>query len=1287
MSHTPNFRLQRQLFRRLVSFSIFSIAYLLGIDAAFAQLNGSYTIGGSDGNYATFNEAVAALTTEGISGPVTFSVRPGTYRERVEIKNISGSSCEIPIVFEGEAGSSARVILQAPDASFAVKVDQVAGVSFRSMNIIGANPVVMVAPGTDCFGLEDNLLNGLASGPLVNAPSTPALRSNHHRYRNNIFSGGGIVKENTTAWNPGAPVFDEGLVIEGNKVDGISIRGQRGFSIRDNQLYNSEISVTNSWYGEEISKNVIEIDIKEYQDTAINIQSGAAARIAENQVSFFDGGVAMQIVSGKSTNDEILIANNIIAASGYYAGGNFFDPIEALIALGVRSDFDNTIKLYHNTLSIAGYADSRVPSYVLSLSGENNSFDVKNNILLDRASGGTLAVENPAVIAEMDYNNLTGLAEWQRITGFDQHSISVNTVNPDPVLQGAGIYVSEVPRDIYGQDRNNPPTIGAIEEPFEASMLSGSYTIGGDDGDYLGFAEAIADLNRFGVADSVVFRVRPGTYTEQVSLVNLRRNKIVFEGVSQDSTAAVLGFPEADALTIREASGIIFRYLTIQGITLTNGGGVIFEHNVIENGFSAFSEGPQGSIGGFVFRSNLFKGQEGIYLEGNDRSGSATVVNNTFDVVGIAISMLNLGYANEITDNHITARASTEPYLASGVGILVTGMGTVAEISRNTLTIYGDNALGMYFQPFGGRYPESITKNKIVLPDGGTGMEFAVGAGGSLVSNNMIAVRGNETSQGIAASEGSFRFYNNSVYIYGENSPNSTAFNVADDDNANITLKNNILANLARGYVLSSNDDQEVSNWLNSADYNDLYTNGDTLARWGRESITAANLDEWQSMTGYDANSLSVDPQFTSLSDLTPNNKMLAKAGTSLPEVEEDFFGNERPNPPTIGAVELDGEKGNQPPTANAGSDRTVTLPRESVIFQGLPFDADGRFVAFRWEKVSGPLATLKQANTAVLIVQDLVPGEYVFRFSATDNDGATASDEVMLTVKSGVVANQPPTANAGRDRTLTQPVGTVQLSGTGYDPDGVFRAFRWEKLSGPSATLRQQNTANLILSDLRTGEYIFRFTVTDDDGASGSDEVVLTVMGDEPTNQPPVANAGRDKTLTLPNNSTILQGGGTDADGVFRGFRWEKVSGPAATLRQQNTANLILSDLVAGEYVFRFFVTDDDGATDSDEIALTVKEAPNATPLASNTRVTAYPNTFRDRVNVEIKEATAESYQLSVYDAQGRVYYQEHVTAEPWEDKVKAIDLSNRGMRAGVYFVSINSSDYRKVIRVVKSE
>lgn len=162
------------------SFVVF-LSGLPGLSPAFAQLNGTYTLG-SAGDYASFTEAATALETEGISGPVTFNVQPGTYQERVEINNVPGSSCEVSIVFAGETGSPGRVTLQAPDASaFTVKVDRVAGVGFRNINMLGASPVVTVAPGTDCFSLENNVLSGPASGPLVYAPSTRALRSNNHR--------------------------------------------------------------------------------------------------------------------------------------------------------------------------------------------------------------------------------------------------------------------------------------------------------------------------------------------------------------------------------------------------------------------------------------------------------------------------------------------------------------------------------------------------------------------------------------------------------------------------------------------------------------------------------------------------------------------------------------------------------------------------------------------------------------------------------------------------------------------------------------------------------------------------------------------------------------------------------------------------------------------------------------------------------------------------------------------------------------------------------------------------
>lgn len=79
------------------------------------------------------------------------------------------------------------------------------------------------------------------------------------------------------------------------------------------------------------------------------------------------------------------------------------------------------------------------------------------------------------------------------------------------------------------------------------------------------------------------------------------------------------------------------------------------------------------------------------------------------------------------------------------------------------------------------------------------------------------------------------------------------------------------------------------------------------------------------------------------------------------------------------------------------------------------------------------------------------------------------------------------------------------------------------------------------------------------------------------------------------------------------------------------------------------------------------VDGASEAAPLASKTRITAYPNTFRNDVNLKIETSQSESYRMQVYDALGRIYYQGQTTAEPLVAKIQTIDLSGPGMRAGV--------------------
>jgi predicted esterase len=186
---------------------------------------------------------------------------------------------------------------------------------------------------------------------------------------------------------------------------------------------------------------------------------------------------------------------------------------------------------------------------------------------------------------------------------------------------------------------------------------------------------------------------------------------------------------------------------------------------------------------------------------------------------------------------------------------------------------------------------------------------------------------------------------------------------------------------------------------------------------------------------------------------------------------------------------------GNQPPTANAGIDKSITLPTNSVVISGTGTDSDGTISTYAWSKISGGAATLTNDATANLTVSGLVVGTYVFKLTVTDNGGATSFDEVTVVVNSA--PNVAPTANAGVDKTIALPTNTIVINGSGTDSDGTIAAYSWMKVSGPTHTQSGETTATLTLSGLVEGVYVFQLTVTDNQSAIGTDNVTVTVLSD----------------------------------------------------------------------------------------------------------------------------------------------------------------------------------------------
>ncbi len=292
----------------------------------------------------------------------------------------------------------------------------------------------------------------------------------------------------------------------------------------------------------------------------------------------------------------------------------------------------------------------------------------------------------------------------------------------------------------------------------------------------------------------------------------------------------------------------------------------------------------------------------------------------------------------------------------------------------------------------------------------------------------------------------------------------------------------------------------------------------------------------------------------------------------------------------------------NQPPTANAGNNITLTLPTNSTTLVGSGYDPDGTIVSYVWSRVSGPTTyTLGTPSAAATSLGNLVEGTYVIRLTVTDNAGATGTATVTVTVNAA--ANQPPVANAGNNIILTLPANSTTLSGSGTDPDGTITNYSWTHISGPTTfTVSNANAATTGLSNLIQGVYIFRLTVTDNNGATAFDEMTVTINASLPSNQAPVAIAGNNLTLNLPANTTILNGiNSFDPDGTIVSYSWTKVNGPATlNLANANSVSTALTNLVQGTYVFRLTVTDNDGATNSDNVTVIVNAQPNQPPVAN---------------------------------------------------------------------------------------
>ncbi len=161
------------------------------------------------------------------------------------------------------------------------------------------------------------------------------------------------------------------------------------------------------------------------------------------------------------------------------------------------------------------------------------------------------------------------------------------------------------------------------------------------------------------------------------------------------------------------------------------------------------------------------------------------------------------------------------------------------------------------------------------------------------------------------------------------------------------------------------------------------------------------------------------------------------------------------------------------------------------------------------------------------------------YKVLAYNSVGQSSPTGSVSNTVSSACSNQPPTANAGPDKAITLPTSTSAPTGTSEsDPDGTVGSRVWTRNGGTGAatpTIGSGSTLSPTFSNLTSaGTYIFRLTVTDNLGATGFDEMMVTVSA--ASTNPDLTAGAISPTSATPGVATTFSGTVSNIGGATTG-------------------------------------------------------------------------------------------------------------------------------------------------------
>lgn len=246
----------------------------------------------------------------------------------------------------------------------------------------------------------------------------------------------------------------------------------------------------------------------------------------------------------------------------------------------------------------------------------------------------------------------------------------------------------------------------------------------------------------------------------------------------------------------------------------------------------------------------------------------------------------------------------------------------------------------------------------------------------------------------------------------------------------------------------------------------------------------------------------------------------------------------------------------------------------ELITFSGVSsYDPDGTIVNYSW--YIGGITLTGDHVTYIFNTK----GDYNITLTVTDDKNDSQSTTITISI---AIQNNPPVAVASADD-YTPTIGqTITFTSNGsYDPDGDTITYLWD--FGDNSTSNLEKVDHTYNTE---GVYYVTLTVTDSYGLSDSTSIKITVGN--PTNNPPIADAGSDQTGLIFEEILFDGSGSTDPEGDALTYNWsfgdgESASGKVVSHRYTKE----------GEYKVVLTVKDTANNQSQDAVIATVKIKP----------------------------------------------------------------------------------------------